>query len=354
MSGRSGRSGRSDRGGRNGRSNRSEPFKLLEVCDLRAEFRTARGRLRAVDGVSFDLDAGETLAIVGESGSGKSATALCLLRLLPDPPGRITGGRVLLRGLDLLSLGPEEMVGVRGREVAMVFQEPATALNPILTIGEQVAEAVRAHRGLRGRAVGRAVLDALAQAGLPSPESRVRRYPHELSGGMKQRVVIAIALACEPAVLIADEPTTALDVTVQARLLDLLAYLQAGLGLAILLITHDLGVVARTADRVGVLYAGHLVETAPVVEFFRRPLHPYSRGLLAASRLAGPGGGRLQAIEGGVPDLLDLPPGCPFAPRCGLARPAGRRAGPCGDAFPPPTRVGEGHVVHCWYPGVTT
>ena len=236
----------------------------------------------------------------------------------------------------------------------MVFQEPATALNPILTIGEQVAEAVRAHRGLRGRAVGRAVLDALAQAGLPSPESRVRRYPHELSGGMKQRVVIAIALACEPAVLIADEPTTALDVTVQARLLDLLAYLQARLGLAILLITHDLGVVARTADRVGVLYAGHLVETAPVVEFFRRPLHPYSRGLLAASRLAGPGGGRLQAIEGGVPDLLDLPPGCPFAPRCLVARTAGRRAGPCGDAFPPPTRAGEGHVVHCWYPGVTT
>lgn len=332
--------------------------KLLEVVDLSAEYRTARGRIRAVDGVSFDLEAGESLAIVGESGSGKTATALALLRLLPDPPGRITGGRVLLRGRDLLDLDPAEMPKVRGREMAMVFQEPGGALNPVMTVGEQVAEAVLVHgrptRSLSRAEVRRRVIEALAQAGVPSPERRLRQYPHELSGGLKQRVVIAMALACGPAVLIADEPTTALDVTVQARLLDLLAYLQARLGLALLLITHDLGVVARTADRVAVMYAGQLVETAPAREFFHRPVHPYSRGLLEAARMAEAVGGGFKVIDGSVPDLLDLPPGCRFAPRCPLRK---RRASlACDDSEPRPRAVGSGaaggrepgHLVACF------
>ncbi len=331
-----------------------------------------------MDGVSFDLEAGQALAIVGESGSGKSATALALLRLLPEPPGRITGGRVLFRGVDLLALDPEEMQAVRGRGMAMVFQEPANALNPVMTVGEQVAEAVLFHRnpagdrarwrahgrsddrpgrgwlavagdllGLgRGTSVRRAVLEALAQAGVPFPERRLRQYPHELSGGLKQRVMIAMALAGAPSVLIADEPTTSLDVTVQARILDLLAYLQTRLGLALLLITHDLGIVARTADRVAVLYAGRVVETASVDSFFRHPAHPYSRGLLAAARLAEGAGGRFRAIPGSVPDLARLPDGCRFEPRC-RRRAAGR---PCADRFPPARAVGPGHAVWCWAP----
>ncbi len=343
--------------------------KLLEVVDLSAEYRTARGRIRAVDGVSFDLEAGESLAIVGESGSGKTATALALLRLLPDPPGRITGGRVLLQGRDLLDLDPAEMPKVRGREIAMVFQEPGGALNPVMTVGEQVAEAVLVHRpGMAGEArirgllgprirtdVRSRVVEALAQAGVPSPERRLRQYPHELSGGLKQRVVIAMALACGPAVLIADEPTTALDVTVQARLLDLLAYLQARLGLALLLITHDLGVVARTADRVAVMYAGQLVETAPAGEFFRHPAHPYSRGLLEAARMTEAAGGGFKVIDGNVPDLLDLPPGCRFGPRCPLRK--ARRSRACDMSQPPPRVVGDGrqaeagHTVACFGAG---
>lgn len=313
---------------------------LLEVRDLRAEYRTPRGRIRAVDGVSFSLREGRSLAIVGESGSGKTATALALLRLLPDPPGRITGGSVLYRGRDLLELEPEEMPGVRGREIAMVFQEPGGALNPVMTVGRQVAEAVLAHEpGLPPSQVRRRVIEALIQAGVPSPERRLGQYPHELSGGLKQRVVIAMALACRPAVLVADEPTTALDVTVQARLLDLFAYLQSRLGLALLLITHDLGVVARTADRVAVMYAGRFVETAPVGEFFRRPLHPYSRGLIEAARLTPTGGGALKVTEGGAVDLAHPPPGCRFAPRCRFGRTAAGR--PCREAEPALTPVGR-------------
>ncbi len=346
--------------------------RLLEVVDLSAEYRTSRGRVRAVDNVSFGLEAGESLAIVGESGSGKTATALALLRLLPDPPGRITAGQVLVRGQDVLDLHPADMSLVRGRELAMIFQEPGSALNPVMTVGQQVAEAVVAHgldreegpRGARrggggSRSVRRAVLAALAEAGIPSPERVARQYPHELSGGLKQRVMIAMALACGPSVLIADEPTTALDVTVQARLLDLLAYLQAGLGLGLLLITHDLGIVARTADRVAVMYAGRLVETAPVAGFFERPAHPYSRGLLEAARMSRASGGGLRVIDGSVPDLLDLPPGCRFAPRCPVLGEARRPGGPrrglaarlslaCEAEQPPTTLAGSGHTVACW------
>jgi len=330
--------------------------KLLEVIDLRAEFRTRRGRVPAVDGVSFELEAGEALAIVGESGSGKSATALALLRLLPDPPGRITGGRVLLRGLDILDLYPEEMPFVRGREMAMVFQEPGGALNPVMTVGEQVAEAARARaaeeprrRGTGARAAVRGrVISALAQAGIPSPEKRLGQYPHELSGGLKQRVMIAMALASGPSLLIADEPTTALDVTVQARFLDLLAYLQSRLGLALLLITHDLGVVARTADRVAVMYAGQLVETAPVGEFFRHPVHPYSLGLLDAARMVVAAGGGFRVIDGSAPDLTDLPPGCRFAPRCRVQRSGRPGRDLCERTGPPSRLVGENHMVRCW------
>lgn len=344
---------------------RAAPDELLRVVDLEAEFRTARGRLRAVDGVSFGLRARETLAVVGESGSGKTATALAILRLLPDPPGRITGGRVLLRGRDIFDLPPERLAEVRGREIAMVFQEPFGALNPVLTVGEQVAEVVRLHGSRDRGAERRLTLEALAQAGVPAAEKRLGQYPHELSGGLRQRVVIAIALACGPSVLIADEPTTALDVTVQARLLDLLVYLQRRLGLAVLLITHDLGVVARVADRVAVMYAGRIVEEADVGAFFLRPAHPYSRGLLDAARLAKDPDGRLRVIEGSVPDPADLPPGCRFAARCDVlagrardraagGRLAPGRALPCADRPPPAVRVGPDHLVRCFVPGVTS
>ncbi len=330
---------------------------LLEVAGLVAEFRTARGLVRAVDGASFVLDAGETLAIVGESGSGKTATALAMLRLLPDPPGRIVGGLVLLEGTDLLELPPESLTDVRGARVAMVFQEPATALNPVMTVGAQVAEAVLAHRAAGRAELRRAVLEALDEAGIPTPQDRLGQYPHQLSGGLKQRVMIAMALAAKPAVLVADEPTTALDVTVQAHILDLLAYLQARFGLALLLITHDLGVVARIAGRVAVMYAGRIVETATAERFFRGPAHPYSVGLLDAARLAeasggsGPGlRGRLKVIAGSVPDPLDLPRGCRFAPRCErrLKAGGGRLVKRCLEVAPSPVLVAPGHEVACW------
>jgi oligopeptide transport system ATP-binding protein len=330
---------------------RERAGKLLRVVDLRAEFRVAKGRIRAVDGVSFALDAGEVLAVVGESGSGKTALALSLVRLLPEPAGQITGGRVLFGGQDVLTLASEEMRLVRGRGMAMIFQEPGAALNPVMTVGEQVCEAARWSErsgrrpdgtNLRSSVRRRALL-ALAQAGVPSAERRFSQYPHELSGGLKQRVMIAMALVGQPPLLIADEPTTALDVTTQARLLDLLAYLRARLGLALLLITHDLGVVARIADRVAVMYAGRLVEIAGVRAFFGGPAHPYSRGLYRAASLAARSDGRLEVIEGSPPDLAALPPGCPFAPRC--------RAGQCPDQAPPPRLVGADHLVYCWLAG---
>lgn len=330
---------------------RPESGPLLDVVDLRAEYRTGRGVIRAVDGISFSLRSGECLAIVGESGSGKSAAALSLMRLLPDPPGRVTGGRVLLRGRDLLGLPDWAMPDVRGREMAMIFQEPGSALNPVLTVGRQVAEAAMAHHDVSPREARRLAMEALAQAGVPAPGRRLGQYPHQLSGGLKQRVMIAMALVGGPALLIADEPTTALDVTVQARILDLLVYLQHRLGLGILLITHDLAVVAAVADRVAVLYAGRIIETASAATFFHRPVHPYSRGLMAAARLARDDHG-FRTVPGAVPDLLDLPEGCRFAPRCRQWQSA--RVGrvnpdlPCDRRYPPERRVAEEHTVHCW------
>jgi oligopeptide/dipeptide ABC transporter ATP-binding protein len=311
---------------------------LLEVRDLRVAFAGEGGELPAVRGVSLRLEPGETLALVGESGCGKSVTALALMRLL-DPGARVSG-TLRFRGQDLAGLGEEGIRRIRGAEIGMIFQEPMTSLNPVFRIGDQIGEVLELHRGLGREAARRAAAELLARVRIPDPARRAEQYPHELSGGMKQRVMIAMALACDPALLIADEPTTALDVTIQAQILLLLRALRQEAGMAILLITHDLGVVAQFADRVAVMYAGEIVEEAGVRELFRRPLHPYTRALLRA--LPRPGEhGRLDAIEGTVPSPRELPPGCAFSARCGeaLARCAGE---------PPPVVTVEGRPVRCW------
>ena len=287
---------------------------LLRVEHLTTVFDMPRGPLRAVDDVGFEIRAGETLGLVGESGSGKSITALSIMRLV-QPPGRVAGGRLLFRGRNLMDLGEREMEAVRGAEIALVFQEPMTALNPVFTIGDQIAETLVVHRRATKRRARDEAVELLRRVRIPSPESRVRDYPHQLSGGMRQRVMIAIALACGPSLVIADEPTTALDVTIQAQILDLLREMQSALDLSLLLITHDLGIVAETADRVAVMYAGRVVETGPVRAILRSPQHPYTRGLLA-SMPSGIPGQRLRAIDGSVPMLGQLPPGCAFHPRC--------------------------------------
>ena len=292
---------------------------LLEVRDLFTQFHTDDGVVRAVDGVSFDVAAGETVAVVGESGSGKSVTALSILRLVPEPPGRIAGGSIRFRGAELLELPAAGMRAIRGREISMVFQEPMTSLNPVFPCGEQIAEAVRVHEGASRAAARARAIEMLRKVGVPSPEQRADEYPHQLSGGMRQRVMIAMALACRPALLIADEPTTALDVTVQAQILELLERLQEELGMAVLLVTHDLGVVAETADRVVVMYAGQVVETATVEDLFQAPRHPYTAGLLASRPRLGERHERLRVIPGSVPDPLDPPSGCRFHPRCPCA-----------------------------------
>jgi peptide/nickel transport system ATP-binding protein len=316
------------------------PEPLLAVARLTTVFDTARGAVPAVDEVSFEIRAGETLGIVGESGSGKSVTALSIMRLV-QPPGRITGGAVLFNGRDLLALGEREMQRVRGAEIALIFQEPMTALNPVFRVGDQIAETLRVHgRATRREARARAI-DLLRAVRIASPESRVDDYPHQLSGGMRQRVLIAMALACQPSLVIADEPTTALDVTIQAEILDLLREMKSALNLSLLLITHDLGVIAATADRVAVMYAGRIVETGPVREIFRRPAHPYTRGLLA-SMPGGPPGQRLRAIEGSVPLLGDLPPGCAFNPRCP------DRFDPCTLEPPPDFAAGPDQLAKCY------
>jgi peptide/nickel transport system ATP-binding protein len=296
------------------------PGPLLRVRDLVTSFQTEEGRLRAVDGVSFDVPAGASVGIVGESGCGKSVTALSILRLVPDPPGQIESGSIELEGRDLLRLSTREMRAIRGNQVSMVFQEPMTSLNPVYTVGSQIVEAIRLHqkRG-RGDAWRRAV-EMLALVGIPAPETNARAYPHQLSGGMRQRVMIAMAIACEPKLLLADEPTTALDVTIQAQILATLRELRERLGMSVLLITHDLGVVAEHTEQVVVMYAARVVESAPVTSLFARPRHPYTLGLLGSlpGRAASDDGGRrrLQTIEGLVPDLRHLPPGCRFADRC--------------------------------------
>ncbi len=322
---------------------------LLEVDGLRTYFDLRHGVVKAVDGVSFALAAHETLAIVGESGCGKSITALSLMRLVPDPPGRIAGGSVKLAGVDLLALTAEEMRSVRGKDIAMIFQEPMTSLNPVLTIGSQIAEVLLLHEPISRQQAREKAIDMLRLARIPEPEQRAREYPHQLSGGMRQRAMIAMALACNPKVLIADEPTTALDVTIQAQILDIILDLQRKLGTAIILITHDLGVVAETAQRVIVMYAGRKVEEAPVDELFARPQHPYTHGLMASiPRLdlmrgeeAG-ASGRLQEIPGMVPALTNLPAGCVFAPRCAHADDRCRREYPAYEEKRPR------HWAACW------
>ena len=321
----------------------AEQAPLLRVVDLVTSFRTDEGVLRAVDEASFDLEAGATLGIVGESGCGKSVTALSIMRLLPEPAGRVDGGRVELQGKNLLDLSEREMQGVRVDAVSMIFQEPMTSLNPVYTVGAQIIEAIRMHQKKSRREARVHAIEMLKLVGIPSPESNVDAYPHQLSGGMRQRVMIAMALACKPKLLIADEPTTALDVTIQAQILELLKKLQEQLGMAVLLITHDLGVVAEYAQDVVVMYAGRVVERAPVKEIFARPLHPYTRGLLGSIPRIVRGGERkrLPTIEGVVPDLRDLPPGCRFADRCSMVKDECRAAEPTLD------EIESAHFVRC-------
>ena len=304
---------------------------LLEVDNLQTHFRTPDGVNRAVDGISFAVEAGETVAIVGESGCGKSVTANSILRLVPQPPG-IIGGAIRFQGRDLLKLSERAMREVRGNDISMIFQEPMTSLNPVLTIGRQIAEPLRLHQGLSRESVEQRVVEMLGLVGIAEPRRRTREYPHQLSGGMRQRVMIAIALACRPKLLIADEPTTALDVTIQAQILNLMTDLKRRVGAAIILITHDLGVVAETAERVMVMYAGRKVEEAPVAELFRSPRHPYTRGLLSAVPKLGSSLGaaqtRLAEIPGVVPSLKQRIAGCVFASRCAFARDLCRRVAP--------------------------
>jgi oligopeptide/dipeptide ABC transporter ATP-binding protein len=316
---------------------------LLQIEDLQTHFHTEAGVVRAVDGVRLSVHKGETLGIVGESGCGKSVTALSILRLIPDPPGKIVGGRIMLSGRDLLTLREDDMRRVRGAQISMIFQEPMTSLNPVFTVGDQIAEGIRLHQGLSKRESWNKAIEMVRVVRIPDAERRVKEYPHQMSGGMRQRIMIAMALSCNPQLLIADEPTTALDVTIQAQILDLLNKLKTDLGMAVMLITHDLGVVADTAARVVVMYAGRVVEEAPVMELFTNPKHPYTQGLLNSiprlektERRA-----RLQAIPGVVPDLLDLPRGCKFQARCTKV------FDPCRGDEPQLKTVASDHRVRC-------
>jgi peptide/nickel transport system ATP-binding protein len=318
---------------------------LLEIENLQTHFRTPEGVNRAVDGVSFTVEAGETVAIVGESGCGKSVTAGSVLRLIPEPPGKIKGS-IRFEGVDLLKLDERAMRDIRGNQISMVFQEPMTSLNPVLTVGRQIGETLRLHQGL-GREAAERVVEMLRLVGIAEPERRAREYPHQLSGGMRQRVMIAIALACNPKLLIADEPTTALDVTIQAQILDLMSELKQRVGAAIILITHDLGVVAEIAERVLVMYAGRKVEEAPVRELFRSPRHPYTQGLLGALPRLGSSvndkATRLVEIPGAVPSLKQRIAGCVFASRCALAREVCRQVPPALELKAP------GHLAACHF-----
>jgi oligopeptide/dipeptide ABC transporter ATP-binding protein len=324
---------------------------LLEVDDLHTQFFTPLGVIHAVDGVSYHLKPGETLGVVGESGCGKSVTALSILRLVASPPGRITGGAIRFEGRDLLDLSENEMEAIRGNDISMIFQEPMTSLNPLYTAGHQIAEAIALHQGLSRKDAMDGAVEMLRRVSIPDPERRAQSYPHQLSGGMRQRVMIAMALSCNPKVLIADEPTTALDVTIQAQILELMRELRERLGTAMILITHDLGVVAENADRVVVMYAGRKVEEAAVDELFDNPSHPYTIGLLGSipqlesAALARGRRPRLTEIKGMVPSLANLPPGCTFAARCGFA------TDQCRAAYPPLTMHRPGHLVACWHAG---
>ena len=315
---------------------------LLEIDDLRTYFDTVNGTVRSVNGVSYTLHAGETLGVVGESGCGKSVTALSIMRLVPTPPGRFAGGQVRYRGKDLLQLSEREMRQIRGNRISMIFQEPMTSLNPVLTVGRQIAETVELHQKVsRAKAMERAV-EMLRLVQIPEPERRVKEYPHQLSGGMRQRVMIALALACNPEVLIADEPTTALDVTIQAQIVDLIKKLQKELGMGVIMITHDLGVVAESCDRVVVMYAGRKVEEASVVDLFERPLHPYTRALMASMPAMNTRSARLTEIPGMVPAPHELGQGCAFAARCSQVQPR------CRQETPALVDHGNSHSVACF------
>src|SRR5512135_1612480 len=323
---------------------------LLQVENLRTQFQTAAGTVRAVDGISYTVNEGETVAIVGESGCGKSVSALSVMRLVSGPAGRIESGRILYKGRDLLALSDEEMRDIRGREIAMVFQEPMTSLNPVLTIGRQLTEGPEIHLGMTQADARARAVELLGLVGIADPERRLAQYPHHFSGGMRQRMMIAMALACNPSLILADEPTTALDVTIQAQILELMQSLSKRLGVAMLIITHNLGVVARYADRVNVMYAGRIIERATAGELYANPRHPYTLGLLrSVPRLDEPRRERLDPIDGQPPDLSRLPPGCAFAPRCEY------RAARCEAEAPALAASGAaGHVVACWESGRLT
>ncbi len=322
---------------------------VLEIENLQTHFFTEDGIVRAVDGVSYNLRRGETLGVVGESGCGKSVTALSILRLVADPPGRIVGGAIRFEGNDLLALSETEMEAIRGNDISMIFQEPMTSLNPLFTVGRQISEAIVLHQGLSKRQAMEQAVEMLSRVHIPEPALRAHDYPHQLSGGMRQRVMIAMALSCNPKVLIADEPTTALDVTIQAQILELMREMQDTLGASMILITHDMGVVAESADRVVVMYAGRKVEEAEVDELFEHAGHPYTVGLLGAipsldeAAHADTQRIRLNEIKGMVPSLANLPEGCTFAPRCGLA------SDQCRASYPPLAEQRPGHWVACWH-----
>lgn len=316
---------------------------LLEVRHLKTYFFTDEGVLPSVDDVSFEIDGRETVGIVGESGCGKSVTAMSILRLVPEPPGRTVGGEILFAGRNLLALSKSELRKVRGNDVAMIFQEPMTSLNPVYTVGDQIIEAITLHQELDAKAARRRAVEMLEEVGIPDPSRRVDEYPHQMSGGMKQRVMIAMALSCDPQLLIADEPTTALDVTIQAQILELLARLQSERGMAIMLITHDLGVVAEVCKRVVVMYAGRVVETGSTEDIFRAPIHPYTAGLLQSLPDRAKPGERLKTIPGSVPSPLEFPSGCRFRNRCARASEA------CRDD-PPLVERSDGHSARCFHP----
>lgn len=316
---------------------------LLEVKNLETRFYTQDGVVQAVNGISYSLKEGETLGLVGESGCGKSVSVLSLMRLIPEPPGKITGGEVIFEGRDLLKMDQDEIRHVRGNKIAMIFQDPMTSLNPVLTIGRQVTEALELHMGMDKAQARKRAIELLDMVGIPNAAQRIDDYPHQFSGGMRQRVMIAMGLSCNPRILIADEPTTALDVTIQAQIVDLVKRLRDEIGMAVIWITHDLGVVAGLVGRVNVMYAGYIVESGPVKEIYARPRHPYTIGLLGSlPRLDESTRTRLRSIEGLPPDLISPPPGCPFAPRCTYATERCRQENPVLEP------VGLGHQAACW------
>jgi len=331
---------------------RSDP--ILRVSGLKTSFFTSQGIFQAVNGIDFEVRKGKVLGLVGESGCGKTVTALSVMRLVPDPPGRIVAGKILFQGTDLVALPEKEMRSIRGKRIAMIFQEPMTSLNPVFTVGNQIMEMLKLHLGMNKRDALNRTIELLTQVGIPSPGQRVKEYPHQLSGGMRQRVMIAMAISCHPEIVFADEPTTALDVTIQAQILELLKRLREELGMAMVLISHDLGVIAEVADEVAIMYAGRIVEHTSKEELFENPLHPYTKGLLAslprfdqqntipAGRTGRRKRERLKAITGMVPRLSDLPPGCTFHPRCPVAIEV------CHKEEPQLLEVSPGHKVQCW------